>query len=78
MKIRNDLLAGKTGFLQKILQFFGDYIAFKPLRPNAFRVFSFANILQFAGGLSGIGPVNNCGSMGKRFPALDVVAQSHS
>jgi hypothetical protein len=47
LKIRNDLLAGKIGFLQRVLQFFGGHIIFKPLRPKGFPVFVLANILQF-------------------------------
>ena len=43
----NDLLAGKIGFLQRVLQFFGGHIIFKPLRPKGFPVFVLANILQF-------------------------------
>ena len=49
LKIRNDLLDEETGFLQKILQFFGGHVAIKPLSPNGFRVFWLANILQFTG-----------------------------
>jgi hypothetical protein len=49
LKIRNDLLAGKIGFLQRVLQFFGGHTIFKPLRSKGFPVFVLANILQFLG-----------------------------
>ncbi len=63
LKFSKDLVAGKMGFLQKILQFLRGSRGLKPLRRNGFGVFRPANTLQLPGLLPGIGPVNNSGGL---------------
>ena len=73
LKLSKDLVAGKMGFLQKVLQFLRGSRGLKPLRRNGFGVSCPANTLQLPGLLPGIGPVNNSGGFGDSFPALDIV-----
>ena len=73
LKLSKDLVDGKMGFLQKVLQFLRGSRGLKPLRRNGFGVFHPANTLQLPGLLPGIGPVNNGGGFGNGFPALDIV-----
>ena len=73
LKFSKDLVAGKMGFLQKVLQFLRGSRGLKPLRRNGFGVSRPANTLQLPGLLPGIGPVNNGGGFGDSFPAFDVV-----
>ncbi len=73
LKLSKDLVAGKMGFLQKVLQFLRGSRGLKPLRRNGFGVSRPANTLQLPG-LPGIGPVNNGCGLGDSFPAFNVIA----
>ena len=73
LRISKDLVTGKMGFLQNILQFLRSSRSLKPLCHKGFRVLAL-QISCNCRGLCGVGTVNDCGGLADGLPALDIVA----